>query len=121
MVGADVESRYIQLQEEYIKDEQRYASRILSLNCASMANHIMPMQKLEEGAGAGTGRDQAHTECAVGHRTIYGGYRSEVCIHMLGQKRYHLTNVFHIAPELCKARLVLITWSVSCPRSTARS
>jgi hypothetical protein len=121
MVGADVESRYIQLQEEYIKDEQRYASLIGSLKFASMAKHLMSMQKLEEGASASTGRDQAHTECAIGHRTVYGGYRSEVCISKFGRKIGPLANVLFIVPESCKARLALITSSVSCPRSTARS
>jgi hypothetical protein len=53
--------------------------------CASMANHVVSIQKLEEGAGASTGRDQAYTECAVGHWAVYGGYRSEVCISMFLQ------------------------------------
>ena len=38
------------------------------------------MQELEERTGSGTRRDQAHTECAIGHRTVYGGNRSKVCL-----------------------------------------
>ena len=42
------------------------------------------MQKLEEGAGSSTRGDQADTECAAGHRTVYGSYRSEVRMPFLG-------------------------------------
>ena len=51
---------------------------------ASVANHHRPMQELEAGAGSGTRRDQAHTKCAIGHRTIYGGNRSKVCLLVSG-------------------------------------
>lgn len=84
MICTDVEHRYIQLQEEYIKDEQRYAYWILLFNIGSVANYRRLMQELEEGTGSGTRRDQAHTECAIGHRTVYGGNRSKVCLSVSG-------------------------------------
>lgn len=50
----------------------------------SVANYRRSMQELEEGTGSGTRRDQAHTECAIGHRTVYGGNRSKVCLSVSG-------------------------------------
>jgi hypothetical protein len=41
------------------------------------------LQELEAGTSPGTRRDQAHTECAIGHRTVYGGNRSKVCYSFL--------------------------------------
>jgi len=40
---------------------------------------LTSIQKLEERASTCSGRDQAHPECASGHWTIHGSYRSEVC------------------------------------------
>lgn len=64
-------ARYINLQEEYIKDEQRYDSyRVQSLHDLVLNKS----QKSEERVGSSSGGDQANTKRTFGDRTIYGSY-----------------------------------------------
>jgi 26S proteasome regulatory subunit T3 len=66
--------RYIKLQEEYIKDEQRYELNI----CFLHGTETDTLQELEEGVGSGTRGDQANPECTFGDRAIYGSHRPKV-------------------------------------------
>jgi len=65
-----IDYRYIQLQEEYIKDEQRYDVKYLN-GTRLVADNL---QELEERVGARTGGDQADPECTFGYWTIYGSH-----------------------------------------------
>ncbi len=68
---------YIQLQEEYIKDEQRYESHsAVVLSCCSSAD--ICHKEFEAGTCAGPGGDQAYPKRTFGHRPVHGSYRSEV-------------------------------------------
>jgi hypothetical protein len=66
--------RYIQLQEEYIKDEQRYGKRC-SVEPGIGADII---QESQTRTSAGARRDQAYSECPLGYWPVHGGHRSEV-------------------------------------------
>jgi len=69
------ELEYIQLQEEYIKDEQRYSS----VNTEpGIPARLTRSQESEERTSPSTGRNQEDTKCAVSDWTVHGGYRSEV-------------------------------------------
>ncbi len=68
---------YIQLQEEYIKDEQRYESHSAVVFLAALqltSGH----KEFEAGTCAGPGGDQAYPKRTFGHRPVHGSYRSEV-------------------------------------------
>jgi hypothetical protein len=67
--------RYIKLQEEYIKDEQRYGFQHIWHQ--TKAN--MP-QESEERTGESARGDQAYSECTIGHWAVYGGDRSKVSL-----------------------------------------
>jgi hypothetical protein len=67
-------NRYIKLQEEYIKDEQRYVNS----DCAMMNLRADINQVSEARACQSTGGDQANTKCSSGYWPVYGSYRPEV-------------------------------------------
>lgn len=80
-------SRYIQLQEEYIKDEQRFDSaprsyKSLHPSCPQPelkadSSDSTP-QEFEARTSTSSGGDQANPERTPRHRPVYGGHRSEV-------------------------------------------
>ena len=67
--------RYINLQEEYIKDEQRCVEAetiwVITERC---------MQESQARACPSPRRNQAHTKCASGDRAVHGSNRPEVSL-----------------------------------------
>jgi hypothetical protein len=78
--------RYIKLQEEYIKDEQRYGFQ----HIWHQTDANMP-QESEERVGESARGDQTYSECTLGHWTVYGGDRSKVSL-VVHASRSSLTN-----------------------------
>jgi len=79
------ELEYINLQEEYIKDEQRFEPPVSTIQLS-----LIGLKESQERTGARTGRDQADTKCSSRDWTVYGSDRSEVrfsncypCYHRL--------------------------------------
>lgn len=114
-------NRYIQLQEEYIKDEQRYVSRIISLDERRLLTTFRHYRSLKRELV----RAQEEIKRIQSVPLVIGQFMEAIDqkyeFDSLDNKpRDCLTNPF-IVRALCKARPVRITSSVSCPRSTARS
>lgn len=68
--------RYIQLQEEYIKDEQRFAWLEQTLRLSE----TNPLQESKKRISTSTRRDQTYPKCTAGHWSIHGSHRSEVSL-----------------------------------------
>lgn len=69
--GILTSTRYIQLQEEYIKDEQR--SIFYTMSQATFLV-LTVVQESEKRIGSRARGDQARPECSIGYRAIYGSH-----------------------------------------------